>query len=510
MVLTIITFIIMLSVLVVVHEYGHFIVARLCGVEIKEFAIGFGPKLFTWLKKNNTEFNVRAFPLGGFVAMKGESLEEMDIEGGFQSMPPWKRFLIVFAGPFFSFLFAVLIFISIGFSFGYPTGETSNKIQMVFPQTKASIIGLHSGDEIISVNGVKSVNGSYVDTIHKSAGEEVTLLVKRGNKELTFKAAPDLMVRFLGVNTKENPGGIGVLFDSVGRESEIYKKGVVSGDVLISVNGIDVNSTVELKEILDNYSEDKISFVVQSGNKLKTVNCDYLPFYYETCNAKLYLPEMIFIDKEGEKAEYGIKEGDQLLKINENDIKDNESFLKYSKFVAASITVKREGEIVVLDVNNYLSPKPVYYTSVGAFGFLPAPMLEKTGFWKSIKIGCNYIGKIIVELFRVLTSREIKDNVGGPIAIVSATNSAVNTGFFSIVLLTAGLSLSLAILNLLPIPVLDGGHIFILFLEFIRRKRFTKEELGVIQAIGLLIIIFIFVAVMYSDISKLFTGGLPK
>ncbi|MBQ7256125.1 MAG: RIP metalloprotease RseP [Abditibacteriota bacterium] len=510
MILTIITFIIMLSVLVVVHEYGHFIVARLCGVEIKEFAIGFGPKLFTWLRKNGTDFTVRAFPLGGFVSMKGESIEEMDVEGGFQSMPPWKRFLVVFAGPFFSFLFAVLIFISIGWTFGFPTGDTSNKIQMVFPQTKASAIGLRAGDEIISINGIKSVKGSYVDIIHDSAGEEMTLLIKRGNKELTFKAAPDLMVRFLGVNTKENPAGIGVLFDSVDRESDLYKQGVVSGDILISVNGVDIDSTNELKDYLENYKEEEISFVVQSGKKLRTVNVPYLPFYYETCGAKLYLPEFIFVTDIDKEAKYGIKTGDELLKIDDNKITDNDSFLKFSQGQVSSVTVKRDEEEKVLNINDYLSPNPVYYIAVGAFGFFPAPMLEKTGFWDSIKIGCGYIGRIIVELFRVLTSREIKDNVGGPIAIVSATNSAVNTGFFSIVLLTAGLSLSLAILNLLPIPVLDGGHIFVLFLEFVRRKRFTKEELGVIQAIGLLIIIFIFVAVMYSDISKLFTDGLPK
>ena len=509
MILTIITFIIILCVLVVVHEYGHFLAARLCGIKIKEFAIGFGPKVFTWLKKNDTEFNLRAYPLGGFVSMAGESLEEMDEPGGFQSQPPWKRFLVVFAGPLFSFLFAVLIFISIGFTFGFPTGDTSNKIQMVMPQTKASEIGLRSGDEIISINGIKSEKGSYVDMIHNNAGEEMNILIKRGNKELSFKASPDLMVRFLGVNTKENPTHNGVLFDSVGRESELYKQGIMNNDVLISVNGTDINSTVELKNELDKNKGKKLVFVVQQGSNLKTVNLDFSPYYYECEKAKLYFPEKVFIVSE--KADfYGLKTGDELVKIGENNIKSYVDFEKNTKENISSLTVKREKENKNLEINKKLDFKPVYYTAIGAFGFMPAPYLEKCGVAQSVKVGFNYIVAMVKELFKVMTSREIKDNVGGPIAIVSATNSAVNTGMFSVVILTAGLSLSLAILNLLPIPVLDGGHIFVMFIEFIIRRRFNKDELMTIQAIGLLILVAIFVAVMYSDITKLFTNALPK
>ncbi len=101
----------MLCVLVVVHEYGHFLLARLCKIKINEFAIGFGPKLFTWMRKNGTEFNVRLYPLGGFVSMAGESIDQMDEPDGFQAQPAWKRFLILTAGPIMNFLigFAVVL-----------------------------------------------------------------------------------------------------------------------------------------------------------------------------------------------------------------------------------------------------------------------------------------------------------------------------------------------------------------------------------------------------------------
>ena len=341
MILTIITFIIMLSVLVVVHEYGHFLFARLCGIKIKEFSIGFGPKLFTWLKKNDTDFNVRAYPLGGFVSMAGESLDEMDDKYGFQAQPAWKRFLVIFAGPLFSFIFAVLIFISIGFFFGFPTGENSNKIQMVLPQSKASEIGLRSGDEIFAVNGIKSVNGSYIDIIHNSVGKELTLTVKRNNKTLTFNAAPDLMLRFLGVNTKVSPNHNGVIFDSVSRETILYKKGVSNNDILISVNGIDVNSTVELKNVLDNIHTEKLSLVVESGHNLKTINVKYTPFYYELGDFKLFFPERYFLSDKDNVSLYGLKSEDKLLKINGNEIFTDKGFLKYSNDTIKSITVER-------------------------------------------------------------------------------------------------------------------------------------------------------------------------
>lgn len=504
MILTIITFIIVLSVLVVVHEYGHFLLARICGIKVKEFAIGFGPKVFTWLKKNDTEFNVRAYPLGGFVSMAGESIEEMDVEGGFQSQPAWKRFLVVFAGPLFSFLFAVVIFMLIGCVFGFPSGYRSNKIQMVMPQTKAHSIGFKAGDEIISVNGIKSEKGDYVDYIHNNPGKDMTILVKRGKKEITFHGSPDIMVSFLNVTCKENPNHIGVLFDTVTRDCDLYKKGVSKNDILISINNVDINSTKELKEFLEKFKGDKLSLVVQSGKDLKTINVPYKPYYYECNNLKFYFPEKVFLLENDKDTK--IKNGDVLVSINGQSIKDEKDFEKIESF--DSLVVKREKLEKSIKLDENIIFKPVYFVSVGAFGFMPAPNLERTNLIKSVQIGFRYIGLMVGELFKVLTSREIKDNVGGPIAIVSATNSAVNTGLFSVVILTAGLSLSLAILNLLPIPVLDGGHIFIIFLEFIRRKRFTKEQLGTIQAIGLLILVFIFVAVMYSDISKLFTGTL--
>lgn len=507
MILTIITFIIMLSLLVVVHEYGHFLFARLCGIEIKEFAIGFGPKLFTWMKSKGTEFNVRAFPLGGFVSMKGESIEEMDTEGGFQAQPAWKRFLVVFAGPLFSFLFAVLIFVSIGWTFGFPTGKVSNEIQMVMPQTKAGELGLRAGDEIIKVNGISSVDGSYVDIIHSNAGNEIELEVKRGNRIMTFRSAPDLLIRFMGVNCKESPNSTGVVFDSVSRESEIFKKGISNNDILLSVNGIDVNSTAELKKVFDGNKEKELVMVVQQGEKLKTFTVPFVPYYYKNDGLKLYWPEKIFVS---ENNSFGIKTGDKLSAANGQEIKTSEDFEKLSEKGIDRIKVIRNRTEIEIETGQKTYFKPVYYDSAGAFGFVPAPKLQKTSVKDSVKTGCVYICAMVYELFKVMTTREIKDNVGGPIAIANATNSAVNTGLFSIVILTAGLSLSLAVINLLPIPVLDGGHIFIMFLEFVRRKRFTKEQLAVIQFIGLIILMAIFITVMYSDISKIFTGGMPK
>jgi len=509
MILTAITFVVMLCVLVVVHEYGHFLFARICGIRVKEFAIGFGPKLFTWLRKKDTDFTVRLYPLGGFVSMAGESLEEIDEEDGFQSQPAWKRFLVVFAGPLFSFLFAVVIFISIGYLFGFPSGKNSNKIQMVMPQTKAAQLGLRSGDEIISINGIPSVEGSYIKEIHSNPDKELSIKIKREGKIITKVGAPDLMVRFAGVNCKTNPKHIGVLIDSISSGSVFAKKGVTENDVLIAINNIDINSTKELENFLTTTKSKELSIVINSGGNLKTINIDYEPYYYKVGNADLYFPEKIFVVEKSTPG-FPVKTNQELISINGVKVATYKTFDRLIKKPIRTIQVKEDNKIINIDIRQPLTVKPVEFVAVGAFGFVPAPNLIKTNIKDSVVTGSRYIVKMLGELFRVLTSKEIKNNVGGPIAIVSATNSAVNTGMFSIIILMGGLSLSLAILNLLPIPVLDGGHIFIIFLEAIKRKRFTKEQLVIIQSIGLFIIICIFVTVMYSDISKLILGTMPK
>ncbi|HZH78183.1 MAG TPA: RIP metalloprotease RseP, partial [Archangium sp.] len=148
-------FILLLGVLVTVHELGHFLVAKACGVKVIRFSVGFGPKLFGFTK-GETEYQVALLPLGGYVKMAGDSpheeLSPEDAKRGFLNAPPWKRALIVVAGPVFNLVFPVLVYF---FVFVGPHEAVSTKVGFVDPAMPAATAGIRAGDRIIAVEGEK-------------------------------------------------------------------------------------------------------------------------------------------------------------------------------------------------------------------------------------------------------------------------------------------------------------------------------------------------------------------
>lgn len=180
----------LLGVLVVFHELGHFIVARLARMKVDEFAFGFGPVLARLFRRGDTQFNIRAFPLGGFVRIAGMEPGD-ETPGGFNAAPAWHRLVVVLAGPFMSLLLGYLIFSAVGMIWGLPTGRAM--VAIVDRGTPAARAGLRPGDVIYGIDGKRSVKlNELIDRIHASPGREVTLLVRRGGGTITIRAIPDL------------------------------------------------------------------------------------------------------------------------------------------------------------------------------------------------------------------------------------------------------------------------------------------------------------------------------
>ncbi|MDO8683162.1 MAG: M50 family metallopeptidase [Armatimonadota bacterium] len=341
---TAIAFFITLGVLVVVHEWGHFIASKLLGVRVEEFAIGFGPKLVTIAKKDDTEYTIRAVPLGGFNKLSGmEPGEDEDDPRGYNAQPIWKRFLIVFAGPFMSFLLAYVIFCAMGTTIGLPS-DVQNKVKAVNPGSPAAKAGLKPGDRVIAINGEKIRHGQDLqEIVFKSAGKELTLQIQRDSKVLDVKATP------------------------------------------------------ELKEL------------------------------------------------EGKK--------------------------------------------------------------VGLMGVqLTASETQKYGFTGSIIRGTQMTVFLVQETLDTLTTKSKLKRVGGIIAIARATAETIKYGVYALFLQGAMLSLTLAILNLFPWPILDGGHILLLGLEAVRRKKLTPEQMQVFQTIGLATLLALVGILFYIDIAKWVAG----
>jgi regulator of sigma E protease len=204
----IIVFLLTLSVLVVLHEYGHFIVARLNGVRVTDFAMGMGPTLLKWTSpRSGTHYRLNLLPIGGYCQMKGEDGQSNQAEqqrqfrktaadyepDNFQAKTPFQRLAIVVAGPAANFLVALVLLFGGALAFGAPTGALSATVQQVIPGSPAQKAGLQAGDTIVSVDG-RSVRdgGALVDTIHRSAGKRLHIGYVRDGRLTTIDVTPVL------------------------------------------------------------------------------------------------------------------------------------------------------------------------------------------------------------------------------------------------------------------------------------------------------------------------------
>ncbi|MBW1791518.1 MAG: RIP metalloprotease RseP [Deltaproteobacteria bacterium] len=193
---TILSFIIVLGILIFVHELGHFLVAKLCNVKVLKFSLGFGPKIFG-RQYGDTEYLISAFPLGGYVKMCGENIEEEvtseDLPRSFAHKTVWQRFLIVLAGPVFNILFAVFLFFLIFSIAGLPVPKSGTEIGGVTASSPAETAGLEAGDIILTINSQETEEWADVSLlIRESEGNPIVITVFRDGTELEVTGQPEI------------------------------------------------------------------------------------------------------------------------------------------------------------------------------------------------------------------------------------------------------------------------------------------------------------------------------
>jgi len=194
---TIFSFIIVLGLLIFVHEFGHFLWAKIFNVKVLKFSLGFGPKLFS-RQYGETEYLLSAFPLGGYVKMYGETPGEEEIPPyetarSFSHKPVWQRFIIVAGGPFFNLIFAAFLFFVIFYVAGIPQPIESTKIGQVSPGSPAEAAGLQADDEILSIDGTVTAKWEEIsELIRNSGGQQVALEVQRGAEHIDITVTPHL------------------------------------------------------------------------------------------------------------------------------------------------------------------------------------------------------------------------------------------------------------------------------------------------------------------------------
>ncbi len=509
---SLVVFLLILGVLVAFHEFGHFIAAKLSGMRVEEFAFGFGPRLLRLFKRRDTEYTVHAFPLGGFVKITGMEPGEEHIPDGFQAQSLWKRALVIFAGPLFSFILAVLLFQLIGVVWGFHDGsKTLNKVLMVSPRTVAARIGLRAGDEILKINDRRVTDGSQmIDIIHASPGKEVTLLVKRDSREFTLSAVPRWSIDYLGANWSFMQGDRAEV-KTVPEESTAAKAGVKAKDVLLTFNGKPIIGGQAFDEAIRQNGTNEATLVLTRDGLRVTVRATPSIRTVDLAGVRWYFPGAFagdLLDKKGSR----IKLGDRLLEVNGRKVTSGERLLDAVR-ATERVALKIERHNVEKPIRLSVAPGKVdsaISESMGLVGFTPQFAFTKMGFVDSLKAGWESTRDLISLIIASLAPKRIGESVGGPILIARQTGITVTLGPYYVVQLAGMLSLSLAVINLFPIPIFDGGHLALLGIEAIRKRRLTREQMQWVQLAGLAIIGMLIVLIFFSDITKIAGGELPQ
>ena len=445
-------FIIVLGILIFFHEFGHFLVARLFGVGVEKFSLGFGPRLIG-KKIGITDYRLSAIPLGGYVKMVGEEpdaeIDPADRPLSFTHKPVFQRMLIVAAGPVFNILLAIVIFF-VSFSI---TGIDDIKpvIRQVHKDSVAQKAGLQVQDRIVSIDdsGIDAwydINAALAD----SQGKTLRIGVVRNDAVLTIDVKPELKqgLDLLGDSISYYDLGISALPElkaiigdlSPGFPAE--KADLKKGDQIIAINGIPIDSWRQMQSIISSSGGAELTISIRREGEVFEVNLT--PQFVEDKN---HLGQV--------EKRYLIGISNQPMDIPQADLVTK----RLNPIKAAVESFKRTYSICAL---------------------------------------------MIRSVVKMIDGSIPKENLGGPIMIAKLAGDQAKQGIDKLIQFIAFISINLAILNLLPIPVLDGGHLLFFTIEGIKGRPVNLKVREVAQQVGLFILILLMILVFYNDITRFF------
>ncbi len=414
----------LLSILVIVHEFGHFAAAKKLGIKVLRFSVGFGPRVVSWIWKG-TEFCVSAVPFGGYVKMAGDEPEEGKEYGPecFLGRPAGHRLLVVISGPIANLLFGFLVYLFAYGVFGVTTFP-GNVVGKVIENSPAASAGIAPGDTILSVDGVKFENWSWFYSV-----------VREGRHVLEVLREKDTLKIELELQKGEDVGIVPYVPARVGRVMKggpAYRAGIREGDLIISIDGKEIGSWDELVEIVRRHPGDTLEIKWLRDGKVLTSQV---------------VPEVV-TELEGGKEK----------KIGRIGIKVTSLRLRLPPAEVLKLSIDRTIESTML----------IFYV-----------------------------------FYKILSGGVSVKNVGGPIMIGKLVSESQSYGLFSLLMLLALISINLFVVNVIPLPALDGGHIIVYSIEAITGRQVPPKVQAIIQQIGFGIIILLILLVMVMDILRL-------
>jgi len=423
---------IVLGVIIILHELGHFLVARYFKIRIETFSVGFGPRVMGF-RRGETDYRISLLPLGGYVKMAGDTPSE-NLTGApheFLSKPKWQRFLVAAAGPLMNVILAVVLLTGL-YMYGRRVPEylvSQAHVGMVEPGSPAALAGVREGDVLLSLDGAEKPNWQDVETqVLMNAGKVLPLALERNGQRIDTTISP----------VKKAPAEMGyvgmgpyipVVVKAV-KEKSAQDAGLMPGDEITVVNGINLKeSSQSIQSILQSVqSPDFPITVVRNGQ-----------------------PHDLRVTPV-------VQDGRKLIGID---------------------LVREPGPTVMVQ-----------------YGFTEALS-------KSVSTNVEY-GKTILKIIGMLFKREASlKQLDGPIGIVRASGEALNEGIATLINLMALISLNLGLLNILPIPVLDGGLMLMLIVESLMGRDMSLKLKERIVQVSVVALLMLTVLVLYNDVIKL-------
>ncbi|MFT7558475.1 MAG: regulator of sigma E protease [Flavobacteriales bacterium] len=445
---TVIWFLAAIVILVTIHEYGHYLVARLCGVKVLRFSVGFGPRLLTYAGSNGTEFAISAIPLGGYVKMLDERVEDVDESEhhmAFNRKSVWQRIAIAAAGPFANILLAFVLFWLI-FLRG-TTGYTP-VVGVVQPSSPAALAGIESGQQIVSVDGIatasrRDVRLALIDRLGESGSIDIGL--KYEDSDNVYKSPVNIVSWLSDVNQPNPLEALGIGFyrpeagtviSSVVPDSAARRSGFEAGDRVLSANGGSLNSWAEWVSTIQDSAGKSLSILVERNGRELTLTL---------------IPDAKTVD--------GVVMG--FAGVGGTPVP-----------MPAAMIIREE------------------YSAIDALG-------------ASVAETQSAVALVFLSLKKLLVGEISVKNLSGPIGIAKVTADHARHSMWAFVEILAQLSVMLAVLNILPLPVLDGGHILFCLVEWVKGRPLSEkaQEWGV--KAGMAVLLTMMIVAFYNDLLRL-------
>ncbi|HZR09060.1 MAG TPA: RIP metalloprotease RseP [Myxococcales bacterium] len=532
---TLLSFALVISVVVFFHELGHLIVGKSLGVKAIRFSIGFGPRLFGFMGKE-TEYRVSLLPLGGYVKFAGDNpYEEVAAEDrgrGFLEQPPWKKGLIAFAGPAANFVLAVVLYFVV---FAAPHPDLPARVGYVKPQSPAAVAGLRFGDRIVAIDG-EPVEGwtGLQERIRARGGQPLSMDIERDGVRRTLRLVPAMHEETNPIETVRH-GRIGISalprvaeVTVISPDSPAGRAGVRTFDKVVKLDGAPISNWEQLHQRLADRTDPVVLEVLRPdavqapgatlwAQKPVTLSlpAPAKPGAYGIEASDLTL---FALQPGGGAEEAGLERGDRVLAVNGRPVyswtDEVDAAVKAAGTQPVQVTVRRQGKELTRAVTPHLRKdrdETGVLQDVADLGAAP----DVNGFadvdriWirysvpdaarRAVANTAGFVRAQAIGIARIVTGHISSRAIGGPLMIADVARKAAESGWRELVVTMGAISVVLGLMNLIPVPVLDGFHVLTAFIEGIRRRPLSLRFREVANVVGIALLLTLMLYAFRND-----------